>query len=436
MSVTSTPIVHFDGSPSATVVPDDDVILPHECVRQGPPLPTRRTVRQRTSRRLTGIDVARATALVGMMAVHILPEVDANGGRPVPFVLAAGNAAALFAVLAGVGVGLTTGRDIPPSGRRWTSAVVGLFVRAVFIGTVGLVLGFVSAETALVILPYYGLLFLMMIPILRNPAWVNFTVGVLVAVIGPLASHAMRTTTAALADPPNLTFGDVLTQPQQTLTTLFLTGAFPAIGWFSYVCIGLGIGRMRLHGRRADITLIVMGFSLAVLANASSWLLLNAAGGRTALASVASKTMTLEQFTDALVWGASGTLPTDSWWWLAVLAPHTTTPVDLLYSTGIAVLVLGACLALGRVIPDLLRPIATFGSMPLSMYAGHLLLLEASSVMPTDATAEYLLQLALLFVFAQAWRSRFDKGPLEMLMGVFTDRAKRWTLPRPVPRSA
>ncbi len=437
MTVTSTatqaPNSTAPAAAEATSPQRSQAYLPHECEGDVASAESRRLLRQLASRRVAGIDVARAVALVGMMAVHLLSPENESGQRTATSLLATGNAAALFAVLAGIGVGLTTGRTVPPTGRRWAAAAVNLLVRTLYIGAVGLALGFVSADNALVILPYYALLFLMMIPIVRNPAWVNLVVGLGVAVVGPVVSHMLRSTSAPLNNVPNLTFADLLHAPGQTLTTLFLTGSFPAIGWFAYVCIGLGIGRMRLQARRTAVGLMVGGVSLAIAANVGSWVLLNLVGGRTALASVASQTMRFEEFTDTLVWGAAGTLPTDTWWWLAVLAPHTTTPFDLLYTTGVATAVLGGCLALGRVIPDLLRPIATFGSMPLSIYAGHLLLVSADAFRPTDEVVEYVLQLALLFAFALLWRRRFEKGPLEMVMGWFTDGAQRLVSPRPEP---
>ena len=425
--------------PPASGVPEGGVDrqapsrLPHQCDGDAVAAESRRAMRRRADNRVVGIDVARAVALVGMMAVHVLPDVDGEGDRSLPFLLASGNSAALFAVLAGLGVGLTTGRSTPPTGRRWTAAAVNLVVRTGYIGAVGLALGFVSSDNAMVILPYYAVLFLMMIPILRNPAWVNLAMGVGIAVAGPILSHALRSASTPLDDVPNLTFADLVGNPGQSLTTLLLTGAFPAVGWFAYVCIGLGIGRMRLQSRRTAVVLLVGGLLLAALGNLVSWVLMDVMGGRTALADVASRTMDFEEFTDILVWGAGGTLPTDTWWWLAVLAPHTTTPVDLMYSAGVAVAVLGACLALGWVIPDLLRPIAIFGSMPLSMYAGHLLLLQFSPFRAGEPVLDYLMQIVLLFMFAVMWKAWLDRGPLEWVMGRLTSAATRVTGPRRAP---
>jgi uncharacterized membrane protein len=115
-------------------------------------------------RRVVGVDVARALALLGMMATHMLP------GRigfdvPWPQQLAGGRASALFAVLAGVSVALVSGRERPVRGRQRYAAGVRLGIRALLIGVVGLGLGTLDSGIA-VILTYYAVLFVIGLPFL------------------------------------------------------------------------------------------------------------------------------------------------------------------------------------------------------------------------------------------------------------------------------
>lgn len=123
----------------------------------------------------------------------------------------------------------------------------------------------------------------------------------------------------------------------------------------------------------------------------------------------------MEQFQDFLVWGAEGALPATSPWWLAVMAPHTTTPFDLLFTLGIAVSVIGIALILGIVAPTALRPVAKFGSMPLSLYTAHLLLLVTPFV-PEEGWLALVVHLSVLTVFALVWRTFFKRGPLESVL--------------------
>ena len=75
--------------------------------------------KNRTKRRLVGIDAARGLALIGLMAIHLLPSEDELTHDPsLSFTLFHGNSAALFALLAGVGLALSTGGQTPHRGPR------------------------------------------------------------------------------------------------------------------------------------------------------------------------------------------------------------------------------------------------------------------------------------------------------------------------------
>ena len=69
--------------------------------------------------RLVGIDAARGLALAGMMATHLLPAWnETTGDATLNWILFPGNAAALFALLAGVGLALSTGGRTDPRPTR------------------------------------------------------------------------------------------------------------------------------------------------------------------------------------------------------------------------------------------------------------------------------------------------------------------------------
>jgi uncharacterized membrane protein len=65
--------------------------------------------------RISGIDVARALAIVGMVMVHVGPQ---DAGKPgiaaQAYRLSHGRASILFVVLAGIGVSLLAGDRSPP----------------------------------------------------------------------------------------------------------------------------------------------------------------------------------------------------------------------------------------------------------------------------------------------------------------------------------
>lgn len=377
--------------------------------------------------RLVGIDVARGIALVGMMAVHIISASTAAGEVSLAWALASGKSAALFAVLAGTGLAFSSRSAKALRGRGWTATVTAVVVRAVMIGIIGLLLGaVVPTDTAGVILAYYAVLFLFAIPLLKLPVRALVILTGVIAVVVPIMSHLVRGS-MAVAVIGNPTFADVLTSPGQVAAELTLTGFYPALPWLAYVSAGLAIGRSRLTDRVFVGWMTVVGIAVAAVSNAASWLLLQPVGGRAQLADVALRAMSREEFTDLLTWGTNGALPTSSPWWLALRSPHTTTPLDLLYTIGIAMAVIGAAILIGRVATSAVRPLAAAGSMPLTLYAAHLLLLESPLVLDNEPVS-LALQIAILGTFAVWWSHRFDRGPLEHVIWRVTGHVRRRVL--------
>ena len=87
-----------------------------------------------------------------------------------------------------------------------------------------------------------------------------------------------------------------------------------------------------------------MGTLLAVGTKLLSGLLLGPAGGFERLTLPVSSVLAGRDLATVLQTGTYGTTPSTSWWWLAVSAPHSGTPLDLLHTTGTALAVIGGCL--------------------------------------------------------------------------------------------
>ncbi len=379
---------------------------------------------QRTSTRLVGIDAARGVALFGMMAVHNITAVDAEGEASLAWTLAAGKSAALFALLAGVGVAFATGRRQRPTARTWPGHAAALLVRALIIGAVGLLLGsVVPADLASVILPYYALLFVFAIPLLSLSSRALVALAATIAVVMPVLSHWLRAGTEVRDTVPNLTFGDLFSDPGQTLRELALTGVYPALPWMAYLCAGLAVGRALLTSRRTVVLITLTGVGLAVAAQTVSWLLLDVLGRRVDLEAAASASMSSSELAEVMAIGWTGTTPTDTPWWLATLVPHSTTPLDLAFTIGLGLAVLGVCILVGRTTTALLRPLAAAGSMTLTLYSLHLLLLSWS-VMPGGGTG-LLIQTVLVVAFALVWSRSHARGPLEELVARATGAVRR-----------
>jgi uncharacterized membrane protein YeiB len=368
------------------------------------------------------VDVARGLALFGMMAAHEFDLVGDDGRLTVTGAVASGRSAVTFALLAGVGLAFLSGGRHAVRGRARTAASAGLAVRAVLILVIGLLLG--TLDTVQVILPAYALLFLLAIPLLglRPPALLAIAAG-LVAVV-PVLLVATAADGLEYGSRPDPTPVTLVTDPGGVLVQLLLTGAYPVLLYVAYTCVGLAVGRLDLGSRRVAWTLLGVGVPLVVTAQAVSTVLLHPLGG-------------LRRLTEVDAWpGALAVEPDQgsSWWYLALDSPHANTQLDALNSVGSALTVLGAALLLTRLrtVGRLLRPVAAAGSMTLTLYSAHILVLWSG--VPDDEVAQYLLMVVGSMLFAVLWRRTHEHGPLEGLVTATSARARRAVL-RPSARS-
>ncbi|WP_432502609.1 heparan-alpha-glucosaminide N-acetyltransferase domain-containing protein [Kineococcus arenarius] len=371
--------------------------------------------------RITGVDAARGFALIGMAAVHTYSLVTDDGDQSWSWALFAGKAAALFALLAGVSLAFMTGGSRRSTdGRTRVAACAGLAARALCITVIGLLVGSV-VDAPYVILPYYGVMFLLAAPVLYSPARVLIFLAVVSALVAPFVMQAVR---SGLPFPfvENPSLGDAFVHPWRLVTSLLLTGVYPAIPWMTYICAGLLIGRCDLRRARVAGWLLGGGTLLAVVPLLVSNVLLYQFGGYDAL--VATPGLSVEEVDDVIGWGPDPVLPSSTSWWLAISAAHSSTPVDLLHTTGVAMAVLGAVLLLERVrgARTLLAPLAALGTLTLTFYT--LNVLATRYITSEDDTTFFASQVVVGLVVAVLWRHRFGQGPLERVVAAGAHRAR------------
>ena len=362
--------------------------------------------------RVVGLDIARAVALIGMMATHILPGVGPEG-LTLSQQLAGGRASALFAVLAGASFALMTGRGDPHRGRVGLATGAGLAARALLIAAVGLALGEIDSGIA-VILTYYGVLFALAIPFIGFHAGTLALLSGIWVVAAPVVSHLVR----PHLPPPtyvNPTFSS-LTDPWQLLTELTFTGYYPAVPWMAYLFAGMAIGRLPLARWGTTARLALVGAALAVSAWLLSDALLRIPGVSRTLMDTFTGPGAQETLSLTLARGLYGTTPTGSWWWLTVRAPHTATPFDLAHTIGTALLAIAVCVALGNLAPGVLAVVFGAGTMTLTLYSAHVAS-RAPGWWDGDTVGTFLGQVtAVLLVGAVVVLAR-GRGPLEAGVG-------------------
>ncbi len=352
--------------------------------------------------------MARALALAGMMAVHMLPARGEDGSPTVSYLVFGGRSSALFAVLAGVGLALATGRETPPRGRQARALALGTVVRAGVLAVIGFALGGLGSPVA-VILVHYGMLFAVGSLFLGLRSRQLVSIAALWLVTEPVLSHLIR---SGLPESPiSVPTFESLSDPLTLALDVGLTGYYPVLSWVAFFLAGMAVGRLDLGSIKVGARIALVGAALGIGAWGVSTLLLGPFGGLAHL----SQPLPIQFF---------GTTPTTSWWYLAVMAPHSATPLDLAHSMGTSLAVLGVALLVSRSAESLWRAVAAAGGMTLTLYSIHVVAL-AMEIGPEDPMPRYFVHLVTLFALAAVWRFAIGRGPLERLTAELAGQARQ-----------
>ncbi|WP_432075669.1 DUF418 domain-containing protein [Streptomyces wuyuanensis] len=371
--------------------------------------------------RMIGLDLARGLAILGMFAAHVGP--DPSVGGPLGWVMevARGRSSALFALLAGFTLVLLTGRPEPRTGRSGRQAVGRVLIRAAVLMALGYALVLLDTDVD-VILSFYGLLFVLALPLYRMSARTLALIAASTALVMPQVLYLLR----AALDGGNLADAVVGLDPFARLTgsdgflELFVTGEYPALTWFSFIVAGMAVAKLDLTRRDVLAKLAFAGAVLAVIGYGGSWLALHLVPGARAGVSAAT----------------DGGPAASAWWsdavgeefasghpaWLLVASPHSQTTWSIAGNTGVALAVLAACFAVVQFAGPrvrLLAPLAAVGSISLTAYVAHIFAIRLLGTVDGEdwAALPVLLGFAVAaMALALLWTRFFRRGPLEYLL--------------------
>lgn len=342
--------------------------------------------------RITGLDTARAVAILGMIATHVFPLMQADqSGRLTPTWVGAsltGVSSALFVVLAGVGLTLLT-KDIT---NVW-AARVQLSLRAIVLLLIGLLLGLAGSSVA-IILVHYGVLFLLamwFISLSKRALTVTAISWVILAPLfhGILTRFMQVQAGGATAYAENWrlwtspTLFDLVHHPGLTLWDVLFTGYYPVISFLGYILVGMAIGRMNLAKTSTGIGLLVAGAGCYLaFRGVGRWLLtdqpfatrISHATG-VPVDQLPAMAKTGAGINTDLIMGAP------QWFGLAI--PHSGAPLDIYSTTGAAIGVIGLFIVLTRsgLLRKVLFPLSATGMIALTVYVVHVLI---TGLWPTD----------------------------------------------------
>ncbi|MEW2490303.1 hypothetical protein [Streptomyces sp. NPDC048411] len=191
-----------------------------------------------------------------------------------------------------------------------------------------------------VILAFYGLYFLLVMPLYRLSSGPLAAIAAGTALVLPQVLYVVQ---QAIGDSAVRSPGE----PDGIVSLLF-TGTYPALTWIPFVIAGMAVARLDLAATAVRTRLAFTGAALMITGYGGSWLALHVFPGAA----------------DAISTSAATGGGTSAWWsdtagypsgdtpaWLLAASPHSETTLSILGNTGVAIMAVTACLAATDALP-------------------------------------------------------------------------------------
>ena len=314
--------------------------------------------------------------------------------------LLSGKAAALFVILAGVGMTLMyEGGKSKNSGLNQVK--IGLLKRAALLFAVGLSYYFIWPAD---ILHYYGVYMLAVIMLLGASRRILQVLSVAIVLLYPLLlgvfdyEAGWNFTTLEYTD-----FFSI----NGFFRNMFINGFHPVIPWVAFMLTGVWVGRMNFgdHATRKRITIIALIFYILFK-------------GLSLILSIWANNAGPDLSDDILT--------------LAATEPMPPLPFYMLTATSLAVMIISLAVYLGQRFSEniVVRGLVSAGQLALTNYFLHVVIgmavIEVSfGKLERAFSGGFVFLYATIFnvilvVFSHLWRKKYPRGPLEMLMRKIT----------------
>lgn len=381
--------------------------------------------------RLVGVDLARALAVFGMYVVHIGPALSKTDGVGSWVRYAAdGHSSVLFATLAGFSLMLIAGRREPKTGLAGRQARARIAIRAGVLLVLGSALTMVYGDV--IILAYYGIYFLLSLPLLRLGAGALATIAAGLAVTAPQLAHVLKMGLGESFQKSVNAYDPLESLSGTGLLDLLLTGFYPTITWMPFVVAGMALARLDLSAvavqkrlATAGAALATTAYSLSLLLAGSGALRSTAEDGSSSFGGSAEAMKSMEAMKEMK--GGGGMDFRSGAQELLFAGPHSGTTFDIVGSVGIAILmIVGTTVLMDRVarLRRLAKPVVAVGTMSLTAYVAHFVvqgLINGTDAGNTETSwVPVILYILGAIVFAAGWSRFFRRGPLEYLLNAAT----------------
>ncbi len=357
-----------------------------------------------SKKRIVGLDVARAIAVVGMIIVNFKVVLGDKGMELLKSISSVfdGKAAATFVVLAGVGLALMSQNAIDNEDKAKLQRVkVRISKRALFLFVIGLSYIVIWPADILHFYGNYMIFSLLLINassrLLKASVWIFIlSFPILMLVVDYEIGWNFNT----------LEYNGFWTI-KGFITNLFYNGFHPVIPWTAFMLSGMWLGRQNLRDEKNNSTLLRRSLLVFVILQIVSFSLVKMMGPVLVIDP--------KELEDLI-----GTNP---------MPPL---PMYMLSGIAIAFVVILSCINLANKLPNnsLIQALVKTGQMALTFYVAHVVIGMGlidwiyPNLMGT-IEIQYSVLYAILFsitcvIVAKFWLERYKMGPLEWIMRKIT----------------
>ncbi|WP_152970641.1 DUF418 domain-containing protein [Bacillus sp. FJAT-28004] len=357
------------------------------------------------SRRLIGLDFARAWALFGMLIVNFIVITNAEHNGPAWLItvtsLFQGRASALFVLLAGIGISLMSRKAAASQDKTNIMAVRQLiWKRSLFLFIIGLLL-YVMEWTG-DILHYYGVYLFIAAALITVKDRTLYGLGAAILITAQCLQLIYDTFTGWGGPVPFMNYVDFWTL-DGFIRNLFFNGYHPVFPWFCFFIVGLLLGRINLNNKALRNKLLIIG---------------------------AAVTITIELLSKILTYLFIPSMGSEVAAFLFNTGPILPNILYILSATGSAIVFLIVCLYLTEKYDRgwFINAIVHTGQLTLTHYVSHVVIgigilivlnrLENQSLIFASTYSVCFFLLSILF--SVLWRKKFSRGPIELLMRKIT----------------
>lgn len=346
--------------------------------------------------RIIGFDFARAWAIVGMLLVNY-KIVFSGKAVKYPLIeqlisLLEGRAAAVFLVLAGIGIGLMSKRAYQnklPKQRQIVRFT--LIKRAIFLFVLGII-QYVLFDWTADILHYYGIYMLAMslLVFASNRTIIRSIIAVLITTFVLQISldymHAWADSMTMYTDFYTIT---------GFLRHAFYNGYHPFFPWFTFLLVGLLISRLPLSRHTAK-NMLILGTAGAITVEAISILLIAAENS----SEIARYFFATKPMNPSLFYVFASSL-----WALAFIGLCLLVSQRFAQATFVKDLAATGQMALTHYVFHAVGVLSVFYMLNQLVYRDEIFVVVLSIIVFT-----------IMILFSKVWSHKFGRGPLERLM--------------------